>query len=128
MQSLTLLEYLLKTGSDRIPKQSQENIHIIKPLVEYRFTDKDGKDQVPAQVDVFTEGSGGRLISQESVVSRIKSLISMLFFLLPSQVPALMNDTETFKNSYLITLNMHFPPKRTEKTVTRGFSLQVLEK
>ncbi|XP_076864174.1 uncharacterized protein epn1b isoform X2 [Brachyhypopomus gauderio] len=44
-KSLTLLEYLLKTGSDRIPKQSQENIHIIKPLLEYRFTDKDGKDQ-----------------------------------------------------------------------------------
>ncbi|XP_060760829.1 epsin-1 [Neoarius graeffei] len=44
-KSLTLLEYLLKTGSDRIPKQSQENIHIIKPLIEYRFTDKDGKDQ-----------------------------------------------------------------------------------
>lgn len=44
-KSLTLLEYLLKTGSDRIPKQSQENIHVIKPLIEYRFTDKDGKDQ-----------------------------------------------------------------------------------
>ncbi|XP_007258323.2 epsin-1 [Astyanax mexicanus] len=44
-KSLTLLEYLLKTGSDRIPKQSQENIHVVKPLVEYRFIDKDGKDQ-----------------------------------------------------------------------------------
>ncbi|XP_056120159.1 epsin-1 isoform X2 [Rhinichthys klamathensis goyatoka] len=44
-KSLTLLEYLLKTGSDRIPQQCVENIHIIKILVEYRFTDKDGKDQ-----------------------------------------------------------------------------------
>ncbi|XP_016348228.1 epsin-1-like [Sinocyclocheilus anshuiensis] len=44
-KSLTLLEYLLKTGSDRIPQQSVENIHIIKALTEYRFTDKDGKDQ-----------------------------------------------------------------------------------
>ncbi|KAK1805330.1 hypothetical protein P4O66_019665 [Electrophorus voltai] len=44
-KSLTLLEYLLKTGSERIPKQSQENIHIIKPLLEFRFIDKDGKDQ-----------------------------------------------------------------------------------
>lgn len=70
LQSLTLLEYLLKTGSDRIPKQSQENIHIIKPLVEYRFTDKDGKDQVPAQVSVFTEGSGCSLISQETCTIR----------------------------------------------------------
>ncbi|KAF7686306.1 epsin-1 [Silurus meridionalis] len=44
-KSLTLLEYLLKTGSDRIPKQCEENLHIIKPLLEYRYTDKDGKDQ-----------------------------------------------------------------------------------
>ncbi|KAK7124504.1 hypothetical protein R3I94_018768 [Phoxinus phoxinus] len=44
-KALTLLEYLLKTGSDRIPQQCEENIHIIKILVEYRFTDKDGKDQ-----------------------------------------------------------------------------------
>lgn len=44
-KALTLLEYLLKTGSDRVPQQSVENIHIIKALSEYRFTDKDGKDQ-----------------------------------------------------------------------------------
>ncbi|XP_030644451.1 epsin-1 [Chanos chanos] len=44
-KSLTLLEYLLKTGSDRIPQQCQENIHVVKALTEYRFTDKDGKDQ-----------------------------------------------------------------------------------
>ncbi|XP_067217785.1 epsin-1 [Chanodichthys erythropterus] len=44
-KALTLLEYLLKTGSDRIPPQCVENIHIIKILTEYRFTDKDGKDQ-----------------------------------------------------------------------------------
>ncbi|TRZ03187.1 hypothetical protein DNTS_025269, partial [Danionella cerebrum] len=43
--ALTLLEYLLKTGSDKIPQQSLENLHIIKALTEYRFTDKDGKDQ-----------------------------------------------------------------------------------
>ncbi|XP_059365280.1 epsin-1 isoform X2 [Carassius carassius] len=44
-KSLTLLEYLLKTGSERIPQQCLENIHIFKVLTEYRFTDKDGKDQ-----------------------------------------------------------------------------------
>ncbi|KAI7799010.1 epsin-1 [Triplophysa rosa] len=44
-KSLTLLEYMLKTGSDRVPQQSLENIHIIKALTEYRCTDKDGKDQ-----------------------------------------------------------------------------------
>lgn len=45
-QALTLLEYLLKTGSDRIPKQCKENAHTVKALTEYRFLDKDGKDQV----------------------------------------------------------------------------------
>ncbi|XP_056597999.1 epsin-1 isoform X1 [Triplophysa dalaica] len=44
-KSLTLLEYMLKTGSDRVPQQSLENIHIIKVLTEYRYADKDGKDQ-----------------------------------------------------------------------------------
>ncbi|XP_052389477.1 epsin-1 isoform X2 [Carassius gibelio] len=44
-KSLTLLEYLLKTGCERIPQQCLENIHIFKVLTEYRFTDKDGKDQ-----------------------------------------------------------------------------------
>ncbi|XP_055076436.2 uncharacterized protein epn1b isoform X2 [Misgurnus anguillicaudatus] len=44
-KSLTLLEYLLKTGSDRVPQQCTENLHILKVLTEYRFTDKDGKDQ-----------------------------------------------------------------------------------
>lgn len=37
---------MLKTGSDRVPQQSLENIHIIKVLTEYRYADKDGKDQV----------------------------------------------------------------------------------
>ncbi|KAI4882284.1 hypothetical protein NFI96_003248 [Prochilodus magdalenae] len=44
-KSLTLLEYMLKTGSDRVPKQCQENAHTVKALTEYRFMDKDGKDQ-----------------------------------------------------------------------------------
>ncbi|KAA0710169.1 Epsin-1 EH domain-binding mitotic phosphoprotein EPS-15-interacting protein 1 [Triplophysa tibetana] len=44
-KALTLLEYMLKTGSDRVPQQSLENIHIIKVLTEFRYADKDGKDQ-----------------------------------------------------------------------------------
>ncbi|XP_028819537.1 epsin-1 isoform X2 [Denticeps clupeoides] len=44
-KSLTLLEYILKTGSDRVVQQCQENVHVVKPLTEFRFTDKDGKDQ-----------------------------------------------------------------------------------
>lgn len=45
-QSLTLLEYLLKTGDDRVLLKMKDNIYIVKALTEYRFIEKDGKDQV----------------------------------------------------------------------------------
>ncbi|KAM8884865.1 uncharacterized protein ACB058_000868 isoform 2-T2 [Synchiropus picturatus] len=44
-KSLTLLEYLLKTGDDRVLLKMKDNIYIVKALTEYRFTEKDGKDQ-----------------------------------------------------------------------------------
>ncbi|XP_014845479.1 PREDICTED: epsin-1-like isoform X1 [Poecilia mexicana] len=44
-KSLTLLEYLLKTGDDRVMLKMKENIYIVKALTEYRFVEKDGKDQ-----------------------------------------------------------------------------------
>ncbi|KAL6100200.1 uncharacterized protein ACO6RY_01860 [Pungitius sinensis] len=44
-KSLTLLEYLLKTGDDRVLLQMKDNIYIVKALTEYRFVEKDGKDQ-----------------------------------------------------------------------------------
>ncbi|XP_010767603.1 epsin-1-like, partial [Notothenia coriiceps] len=44
-KSLTLLEYLLKTGDDRVLLQMKDNIYIVKALTEYRFIEKDGKDQ-----------------------------------------------------------------------------------
>lgn len=46
LQSLTLLEYLLKTGDDRVLLKMKDNIYIVKALTEYRFVEKDGKDQV----------------------------------------------------------------------------------
>jgi hypothetical protein len=45
-QSLTLLEYLLKTGDERVMLKMKDNIYIVKALTEFRFMDKDGKDQV----------------------------------------------------------------------------------
>lgn len=45
-QSLTLLEYLLKTGDDRVLLKMKDNVYIVKALTEYRFVEKDGKDQV----------------------------------------------------------------------------------
>ncbi|KAK5854746.1 hypothetical protein PBY51_004915 [Eleginops maclovinus] len=44
-KSLTLLEYLLKTGDDRVLLKMKDNIYIVKALTEYRFIEKDGKDQ-----------------------------------------------------------------------------------
>ncbi|XP_012991107.3 epsin-1 isoform X1 [Esox lucius] len=44
-KSLTLLEYLLKTGSDRVLNTMKDNVYIVKALTEFRFQDKDGKDQ-----------------------------------------------------------------------------------
>lgn len=44
-KSLTLLEYLLKTGDERVLLKMKDNIYIVKALTEYRFVDKDGKDQ-----------------------------------------------------------------------------------
>lgn len=46
LQSLTLLENLLKTGSDRVLNTMKDNVYIVKALTEFRFQDKDGKDQV----------------------------------------------------------------------------------
>ncbi|XP_053303273.1 epsin-1 [Pleuronectes platessa] len=44
-KSLTLLEYLLKTGDDRVLLKMKDSIYIVKALTEYRFVEKDGKDQ-----------------------------------------------------------------------------------
>ncbi|CAL8299936.1 unnamed protein product [Lota lota] len=44
-KSLTLLEYLLKTGDERVLLKMKDNIYIVKALTEFRFMDKDGKDQ-----------------------------------------------------------------------------------
>ncbi|TNN45364.1 Epsin-1 [Liparis tanakae] len=44
-KSLTLLEYLLKTGDDRVLLKMKDNTYIVKALAEYRFVEKEGKDQ-----------------------------------------------------------------------------------
>lgn len=51
-QSLTLLEYLLKTGDDRVLLKMKDSIYIVKALTEYRFIEKDGKDQVILLVSI----------------------------------------------------------------------------
>ena len=45
LQSLVLLEYLVKTGSEKVAQQTNENLFAIQTLKDFQFVDKDGKDQ-----------------------------------------------------------------------------------
>ncbi|XP_012732113.2 epsin-2 isoform X2 [Fundulus heteroclitus] len=44
-KALTLLDYLIKTGSERVALQCKENIFTIQTLKDFQYIDKDGKDQ-----------------------------------------------------------------------------------
>lgn len=45
LQSLLLLHYLVRNGSERVVTNSREHIYDMKPLEEYTFRDEHGKDQ-----------------------------------------------------------------------------------
>uniref|UniRef100_A0A1A8A2Q9 Epsin 2 n=4 Tax=Nothobranchius TaxID=28779 RepID=A0A1A8A2Q9_NOTFU len=44
-KALTLLDYLIKTGSERVALQCKENIFAIQTLKDFQYIDKDAKDQ-----------------------------------------------------------------------------------
>lgn len=44
-KALTLLEYLIKTGSERVALQCKENIFAIQTLKDFQYVDRDSKDQ-----------------------------------------------------------------------------------
>ncbi|XP_046690601.1 epsin-3 isoform X6 [Silurus meridionalis] len=44
-KALTLLEYLVKTGAERVAQQCKENIHAIQTLRDFQYIDRDGMDQ-----------------------------------------------------------------------------------
>uniref|UniRef100_F6UP73 ENTH domain-containing protein n=2 Tax=Ciona intestinalis TaxID=7719 RepID=F6UP73_CIOIN len=44
-KSLVLLDYLIKTGSERVAQQCKENIFAIQTLKDFQFIDRDVKDQ-----------------------------------------------------------------------------------
>ncbi|KAJ3601270.1 hypothetical protein NHX12_032243 [Muraenolepis orangiensis] len=44
-KALTLLDYLVKTGSERVAQQCRENIFTVQTLRDFQFTDRDGRDQ-----------------------------------------------------------------------------------
>ncbi|XP_058233469.1 epsin-3 isoform X3 [Hemibagrus wyckioides] len=43
-KALTLLDYLVKTGSERVAQQCKENIHAIQTLRDFQYIDRDGQD------------------------------------------------------------------------------------
>ena len=44
-KSLVVLDYIVKTGSERVAQQCKEHIYSLLTLQDFRFNDKDGKDQ-----------------------------------------------------------------------------------
>ncbi|XP_078394360.1 epsin-1-like, partial [Cetorhinus maximus] len=44
-KALTLAEYLVKTGSERVAQQCRENIYAVQTLRDFQYVDRDGKDQ-----------------------------------------------------------------------------------
>ena len=44
-KALVLLDYLIKTGSERVYQQCREHVFTIQTLKDFQFVDKDGKDQ-----------------------------------------------------------------------------------
>ncbi|XP_037544965.1 epsin-3 [Nematolebias whitei] len=44
-KALTLLDYLVKMGSERVAKSSRDNIFAIQTLKDFQYLDRDGRDQ-----------------------------------------------------------------------------------
>ena len=45
LKALVVLEYLVKSGSERVSKQCKENLFTFQTLKDFQYVDKDGKDQ-----------------------------------------------------------------------------------
>lgn len=44
-KALMLMDYLIKTGSERVAQQCKENIFAIQTLKDFQYIDRDGRDQ-----------------------------------------------------------------------------------
>lgn len=44
-KALALLDYLIKTGSERVAQECRENIYTIQTLRDFQYMDRDGRDQ-----------------------------------------------------------------------------------
>jgi len=53
MQSLLLLTYLLRNGSDRVVTSTREHIHDLRQLYDYSCYDEQGRDQGVNSMFIF---------------------------------------------------------------------------
>lgn len=44
-KALTLLDYLIKSGSERVARECRENVYSIQTLKDFQYIDRDGRDQ-----------------------------------------------------------------------------------
>lgn len=47
------MEYLIKTGSERVAQQCRENIYAVQTLKDFQYIDRDGKDQVHTNRNLY---------------------------------------------------------------------------
>lgn len=78
---MTLMEYLIKTGSERVAQQCRENIYAVQTLKDFQYIDRDGKDQVPWHMDVCLTGSRisifwGTIGEGPTVIHIIKTMLN----------------------------------------------------
>ncbi|TRY65542.1 hypothetical protein DNTS_001177 [Danionella cerebrum] len=59
-KAMTLMEYLIKTGSERVAQQCRENIYAVQTLKDFQYIDRDGKDQAckPVALEHFRTRGG----------------------------------------------------------------------
>uniref|UniRef100_A0A3Q2PJB4 Epsin 3a n=1 Tax=Fundulus heteroclitus TaxID=8078 RepID=A0A3Q2PJB4_FUNHE len=79
-KALTLLDYLVKTGSERVPKLCRDNIHTIQTLKDFQYIDRDGHDQGihirdKAKRLVALLKDDGKLKSERSQAQKTKSRV-----------------------------------------------------
>ncbi|XP_014886546.1 epsin-3 isoform X6 [Poecilia latipinna] len=79
-KALTLLDYLVKAGSERVAKSCRDNIYTIQTLKDFQYIDRDGHDQgihvrEKAKQLVALLKDDGKLKSERSQAQKTKSRV-----------------------------------------------------
>lgn len=76
-QSLLLLNYLVRNGSERVVTSAREHIYDLRSLENYTFTDENGKDQ-GINVRHKVSGSGLLFFSGYEIIDEIENQVREL--------------------------------------------------